>query len=755
MLSDVLVDVQSYFKNIKTYDPVPIAPKQKSPFIKGWPAIEHFESKEFVGKNIGCRGTYVVPIDFDESVTAYMAVAVFRSLLGNKLVYDGRRSRPISHIYIYVPDGAPRYTRSESPFTRGTYPCPVGVHHGSPYVIELKHHRGLQAIMAPSTHPSGEELIWHGSQELIPAAPTLQAPVVEQALQCVWLARALSVIWAEGRRHDMRLWAGTWLRKSGLSQAEAQLVWTALNSVVNTDQSQIHTHKQEFFRSWTSEDISQHKGFTGIQELARYVLTEQDTLKWFEQIYNVWPQLRHDTQPVDLSTPLLKRLTCECTLITPAQRAACVYDPEMQAMCPIPSYKQRLGRIGETTISKRGAQVFTHTVDTWLATNDKRVALDVTYSPKYRYNEIRNGLLNTFKRGGIWEDALVHYRTGDTSDVSDSEIHWFIDWVSRVIPDQHERDTLLDWIAALLLWPEKLRGWAPYMMTHVHGIGRTSLLQTIQRIMGEKNARAVCSEALQTQFNDWAASGVLRFINELRESGSVRGVASKKLHSAITDSSIMLNRKYQPVLNVDNHGGYVLIANDVGDMHLTEESRRFFCISCGTQKPTKQQEDIFFAHAEDRDSLVRLAQWLLQREPRAKALPRQAPHSNTKAHVVETSRSGSEDALIEVLSDFSIVFTMQQLIRAYDGVSASRHGDRHKMLWGMLRSAGYTKIRSHKNRLRFNNDRVTVYVHQRDYLKAAKMSSDELRTLLEQNDKPNKSDDKVIMLKDHLGPTFS
>ena len=654
-----------------------------------------------------------------------MALSVFCQLLGDAVVYDGRPSRPISHLYIDVPDGAPRLSRAESPFVRTTYPAPIGVIHDSRYVIELKHHRGLQAVMAPSTHPSGELLTQVGS-----VPPVLSAERLERVLQCVWLARALAVLWRPGERHNFRLWVGAWLCKRGVSLDDARLVWVALACVVDTD----HAHDAEFFLAWSgASDVDDQRGIAGVREIAADVLGAEESGQWIDQVFLVWPCLRTAQPALDvlMAEDSGARMMRECTLLTPSAGEARVYDPQMGGSCSVRSYKLRVGRVGQEHVSARGAVSFMHVVDAWLALPDKRVARDVAYMPGEPYNSISSdGSLNVFCRGPIWRAALERYRAGH---IPDSAVTWFTDWVDRVIPDAHERNTFLCWIAGILLWPADLRGWAPYMMTHVHGIGRTSMLQVIQHIMGVENCEELSSEAILSSFNDWAGRAVLRYANELRESGKTRGVAAKRLHSAITDARIALNRKGQPVVNIDNYGGYVLIANDIGDMHLTEDSRRFFCVSCGVRRARASEKARFFECATDTEALTQLAQWLMQLEPKARLLGHDAPHSATKTRVVEGSKSGAEEALEDALDGFSIVFTMAQLVERYDGPGVLRRGDRHKTLWGMLRAAGYTKLYSHKNRLRYQGERVTVYVHQRDYMTAAAMTADKVRDLLQQN----------------------
>ncbi len=739
----------------KHFDDVPIKQGQKAPTGKGWSEIERYNWTAFAGKGIGCRGSRIVALDIDDVATGQIALAVFNVWLPSALVWDGRASRPLSHLYIYVPDGAPRLSRDDSPFTRANYRLPLS---GSGNAIEVKHHRGLQALTAPSVHPSGEELYWYSNADVAsgapcplgetPAVPSLPAHKLEQALHCIWLARALSMVWAEGSRHHGRLWLGTWLCKSGVRREDAVLIWMGLLAVCPIDASYLRQGEAEFFRAWdqSGDNLATHRGISGVRELAQEMFGDKDAQRWFESIYRIWPALRSSSVGIvdpsacdndTLWTPggkaLYERMRQECTLLTPAQGEAAIYDPEMHGSCQVRTYRQRAGRIGQNRENSRGTTSFVHVVDLWLESRDKRVACNTAYLPQLDYNAISSdGLLNLFCRGPIWSAALTQYRIG-VDDVGEQEVTWFIDWLARVIPDEVERQTFIHWIGALLLRPWELRGWAPYMAAYTHGIGRTSIMVVLERIMGAANVYPISNEALQSSFTDWAERGVLRYVNETRESGKTRGVVAKRLHEPITDARLMINRKRKTVIQVPNHGGYILIANNLGDMHLTDTSRRFFCVTCGERKPSGAEKRTFWAHAGNEKTLQRLAQWLLQA---AVELPTEAPRTATWHAVVEMSRTGTEEAILEAIEDFGRIFSMAQFAERYDGPGSGLAitGNRYKTLWGILRSANYVKVRAHDNRVVYKGRRVTVYAHERDMSWAVSLKNKQILGILEANE---------------------
>ena len=746
------------------FDNVPLALDSKSPNLSDWSHTETFHWPAFVGKNIGNRGTDVVAIDFDDPICAQIALHVFDLAFADVggVVFDGRPSKPVSHIYVRVPDGAPRVDKASSPFQLTNVAAPYGVS-GVTYCIEVKHHRGLQAMTAPSVHPgSGEALEWsvglggYGGHRT-PVVPSMACAEVERLLRCVWLARALAGLWGEGRRHHLCLWVGTWLHQSGVVEADASLVGYGLlrSGVVAT--SDASGRLRDFMRDWAVPEGSRgHRGRGGVIEVVEAVHGTFAVPLWFDRVLKVWPELAVMNGPavagvaggaVSASAGAgnggsvwvpsgaeaeLARMLRECTLIATGRGSGAVHDLSRGHIASLHEYRGILGRQGRESIGPRGGVQFSHLVDIWWEDRDKRVAQGVAYLPGHPYGKVVDGVVNTFRRGRVWTTAMEEH-LGSETDVSPADVGWWLRWVERVIPDEQERRWFHLWVAHLLCFPERRPGWALYMIAPKEGMGRTSLAETLGLIMGVGNARPVSMSEIKSGYTAWAGESVLRYANEAREAGQWRGTIAAQLQETITDRVLGITQKYAVAMAVPNFGGYMLFSNSLSEVHIKHMSRRYCCINNDGELPDEAERREFFACQGDDERLVAVCRWYLQQQDEASELPARAPRTETFAQVVEASATDAEFLLAEAEPLMGGVFSMSQYISWEDHVLFCTGYSKSHLVKArnQLRAAGYVALR----RVRRGEKQERVYVRAVDLNKYSKFTLEEINLTLDEVDK--------------------
>jgi P4 family phage/plasmid primase-like protien len=215
------------------FSPVPVPHKSKGPVIKEWQrmdmtadqAPQYFSSSlQNIGVLLGDKfGSTDVDCDCAEAITAA------RELLPETGMIFGRKSKPFSH-YFYRSDPAVRTTQFLDPLDRGT-------------LVELRglsssRSIGLQTVVPPSIHPSGENVRFEEGFDRTPS--NIDADVLTVAVRRVASAALLARHWpGQGARHSAFLALAGVLARSGCSTNDAIAFIQVIYRCLWQDQSEL------------------------------------------------------------------------------------------------------------------------------------------------------------------------------------------------------------------------------------------------------------------------------------------------------------------------------------------------------------------------------------------------------------------------------------------------------------------------------------------------------------------------------------
>jgi hypothetical protein len=178
-----LLDATRYYHAIGAH-PVALTVGSKVPPGVGWPRARYtvrelahvFDARANVGLLLGDVSIlHLADVDLD----CPEAVALAPLVLSPTITF-GRASKPRSH-YLYRSPGAP--------YRRFTEPRPPGAPTDwrGATLLELRgnaaHGPGLQTVVPPSTHPSGEAIEWTDERDAVELADAL-AEVSAEVLEC-------------------------------------------------------------------------------------------------------------------------------------------------------------------------------------------------------------------------------------------------------------------------------------------------------------------------------------------------------------------------------------------------------------------------------------------------------------------------------------------------------------------------------------------------------------------------------------------
>ena len=216
---------------------------------------------------------------------------------------------------------------------------------------------------------------------------------------------------------------------------------------------------------------------------------------------------------------------------------------------------------------------------TLFLTNQNRLyADDLTWIPTGRSGP--DNLIVTDSKGkrsmNLWQGIEATPEKGDV-DLWYKLLH-------HLVPDENERNALLDWLAAQVQFPEIKTNW---QVIHIgtHGCGKDSLYKPIGMIFGH-SADTVSIEELYSQFNSYLYKKRFLIFEEIYKPGMRDfDVANKlKLIAADTASGMFsINKKFMQPIQQANKLGFVALSNNPDCLFVEENERRYFTINSEVQ----------------------------------------------------------------------------------------------------------------------------------------------------------------------------
>ncbi len=209
--------------------------------------------------------------------------------------------------------------------------------------------------------------------------------------------------------------------------------------------------------------------------------------------------------------------------------------------------------------------------------SDPRMSFGV-YSGK-AYPQPGNTSTRLF-RNGMWDINTWRspdYRALWPSTCAQMSTASFEDMLQFAIPEQRQRDMLLDWIAWNLQNEGSKPSWAIMLYSETKGTGKSTIAKVLSALFGEENT--ALSNGIKPLVQRFAADHLDRKLIVAEEvhisSNSAEGNALKDL---ITNTSVSVERKYQPVVTIPQHSCFVFMTNHK-PLWLEGGERRYYIIN--------------------------------------------------------------------------------------------------------------------------------------------------------------------------------
>jgi hypothetical protein len=167
----------------------------------------------------------------------------------------------------------------------------------------------------------------------------------------------------------------------------------------------------------------------------------------------------------------------------------------------------------------------------------------------------------------LWIPSDIDARSGDITP--------YLDHASFIIPEQHERQTVLDSFAFWCRTPQVKTNWALFL-GGVAGIGKDALLWPVGQTVGRSNYGTPTPNDMENNYTDWLAHRKLIIVDTIRFSGKQSLMENLKPWIAAPPERLRINGKFVPQYEIANLVAFVFMANRPDALKLDPDDRRFF-----------------------------------------------------------------------------------------------------------------------------------------------------------------------------------
>ena len=120
----------------------------------------------------------------------------------------------------------------------------------------------------------------------------------------------------------------------------------------------------------------------------------------------------------------------------------------------------------------------------------------------------------------------------------------FLEHMTYLIPNESEREVLLDWLADLLQHPERKPMWAPLLLGPKR-TGKSWIVELFKMILGAHNCGEPPKKRIVSEFNSWIAEKLFIAIHELKRKVNAHDSLAEALQEPITQSTSIKPQGYR------------------------------------------------------------------------------------------------------------------------------------------------------------------------------------------------------------------
>lgn len=231
----------------------------------------------------------------------------------------------------------------------------------------------------------------------------------------------------------------------------------------------------------------------------------------------------------------------------------------------------------------------------------------------------------------VWQGFKVGPASGNTDP--------FFELFRRLIPDIDAGPYVLSWLAHLLQRPHIKMMSSLVIWSRMEGVGKNLLFECFKDIIGSRHATLIGQADLARDFNGWVRDKVLVIGDEVI--GEDRRQHADKLKGLITGSTVQINEKHQPPVELENLANFIFLSNHPTAVFIGDDDRRYFVWEVETG-PMTTEDVMAFTTWRDNGGLAALLHHLLQLDISSFNPKGRAPSTTAKRQMTNANRSDLE-----------------------------------------------------------------------------------------------------------------
>lgn len=175
------------------------------------------------------------------------------------------------------------------------------------------------------------------------------------------------------------------------------------------------------------------------------------------------------------------------------------------------------------------------------------------------------------------------------------------------------------------------------------GIGKDTIVQTMERVIGVSNSSFVTLAHIESQFNDWLFGKQMIVFEEILAAG--RRNIYNKLKPYITNPHHTINTKHIALQRLHNRAFYIFMTNYKHSLSIDPGDRRVWVWYSQMQPKSKTYYEDYYNWLGHPSTPGAIMKWLLEYDTSAFSATAAPPMTGAKRHLIEASSSELEQYL--------------------------------------------------------------------------------------------------------------
>lgn len=252
-----------------------------------------------------------------------------------------------------------------------------------------------------------------------------------------------------------------------------------------------------------------------------------------------------------------------------------------------------------------------------------------------------------FDKLNLWRPSLVEPAQGDVTVFLEHMIH--------LVPQEFERQQLLNWMAYQVQFPGEKIHWAAFLQGKP-GIGKSFLGHVMAALLGEHNVARPTNTELHEVFTSWEKRCQLVVVEEVMAQG--RQELMNKLKPKITEPITSIREMHKNSYKQPNRYNMLLLTNHEDAIIIDDNDRRYLVIFSPAEPQIPEYNKRLFNWLKQEASQSALLHWaqhfdLQDFEPKA-----HAPKTKARKKLIINSRSRLEDYVLSRMEERTWPFSI-------------------------------------------------------------------------------------------------